>query len=140
MDGKGIDQAREGKNPQYLLLRRGQQQLTTSVPGLPPPTRQRGHPAGIDELQACQVDDDIALAGRGRRERNRDARGVCYVKHPAQRDDNLTVAFAGTQIHADHGAPSRFGSKAGSRPGGSFASFTMNLTLNAAMFYPGSAC
>jgi hypothetical protein len=101
MNGKDIDQARKGKNPQHLLLRRGQQQLTTGVPGLPPPPHERGHPAGVDELQACQVDDDIALAGRDRSERSRDAHGVCYVKHPAQRDDHLTVAFAGTQIHAD---------------------------------------
>ena len=73
MNGKDIDQAREGKNPQYLLLRRGQQQLTTCVAGLPPPPHERGHPAGVDELQACQVDDDMALARRDRSERSRDA-------------------------------------------------------------------
>lgn len=29
--------------------------------------------------------------------------GVGYVKFPAQRDDNLTFVFAGTQIHSGHG-------------------------------------
>jgi hypothetical protein len=28
---------------------------------------------------------------------------VCYVEFPAQRDDNETVTFAGTQIQAEHG-------------------------------------
>ena len=35
-------------------------------------------------------------------ERGGDARGLCYVKLPAQRDNSLAVAFADTQIHADH--------------------------------------
>ena len=42
------------------------------------------------------------------------------VKLPAQRDDDMTVPFAGTQIHAEHWAPSCFSSEAGSRPGGEF--------------------
>ena len=35
-------------------------------------------------------------------------------------DDDMTVPFAGTQIHAEHWAPSCLSSKAGSRPGGEF--------------------
>src|ERR1022692_4430751 len=67
------------------------------------PSRQRCHAAGVDEIQACQIDDDRQVAGRDRRERSRDTHSVCYIKLPAQRDDNVTVAFAGTQIHAEHG-------------------------------------
>jgi hypothetical protein len=40
------------------------------------------------------------------------------VMLPAQREDNFTVKFAGTQIHAAHGAPSCFSGKAESGPGG----------------------
>ena len=47
-------------------------------------------------------------------------RGIYQVKLPAQRDDNMAVAFAGTQIHAEHREPPCFSSKAGSRPGGQF--------------------
>src|ERR1039458_8040419 len=67
------------------------------------PSRQRCHAAGVDEIQARQIDDDRQVAGRDRRERSRDTHSVCYIKLPAQRDDNVTVAFAGTQIHAEHG-------------------------------------
>ena len=35
-------------------------------------------------------------------ERSRDTRGVYQVKLPAQRDDDMAVEFAGTQIHAEH--------------------------------------
>ena len=58
--------------------------------------------AAVDELQARQVNDDPRLAGNGRRERGRHIRGIYQVKLPAQRDDNMAVAFAGTQIHAEH--------------------------------------
>jgi hypothetical protein len=30
-------------------------------PGLLPRTHQRGHALAVDELQACQIDDDLAL-------------------------------------------------------------------------------
>jgi hypothetical protein len=36
-----------------------------------------------------------AAARRDRRERSRDTDGLRHVKLPAQRDDKLTVAFAG---------------------------------------------
>ena len=72
-------------------------------------------PLQSDELQACQVNDDPRLAGNGRH-----IRGICQVKLPAQRDDNMAVAFAGTQIHAEHREPPCFSSKAGSRPSGQF--------------------
>jgi hypothetical protein len=39
MDGEDVDQTGDGKNPEDMLLR-------------------------VDELKACQVDDDVALAGR----------------------------------------------------------------------------
>ena len=42
------------------------------------------------------------------------------VEFPAQGDDDMTVPFAGTQIHAEHWAPSCLSSKAGARPGGEF--------------------
>jgi hypothetical protein len=36
------------------------------------------------------------LAGRDRRKRIRHARGIEYVKLAAQRDNDVTIAFAGT--------------------------------------------
>ena len=102
MQREGIDQPGEGEDPQHLLLRRGEQQLTPGAPGQVPPAHQRCHAAGIDELQGRQIDDDLRLAGRDRRDRGRDTGSVRHVKLPAQRDDNLTVAFAGTQIHSGH--------------------------------------
>ena len=50
-----------------------------------------------------QINDDLRRPGRDRSERSRDTHGIHYVKYPAQRDDNVAVAFAGTQIHAEHG-------------------------------------
>ncbi len=120
MHGEVIDQAGNGKNPQHWLLWRGQQQVTASVPGVPAPARQRCHAARVDERQGRQVHDDLRLASRDVHERSLDIRGVYQVKLPAQRDDDMTVPFAGTQIHAEHWAPSYFSSKAGSRPGGEF--------------------
>ncbi len=40
--------------------------------------------------------------GRDDHERRRDIRGVYQVKLPAQRDNDVAVAFAGAQIHAEH--------------------------------------
>jgi hypothetical protein len=36
-----------------------QQQVTLGVPGMLTPARQRRHAAGVDELQASQIDDDF---------------------------------------------------------------------------------
>jgi hypothetical protein len=57
---------------------------------------------------------DAIRPGRDRRERSRNTGGVRHVKLSAQRDYKLTVAFADTQIHTSHRAPSCFSSKAGS--------------------------
>ena len=102
MNGEDVDQPGEGKDPQHLLPRRGQQQLTPRLPGQVPAAHQRGQAAGIDELQACQIDDDLGAADRDRGERGRDTGGLRHVKLPPQRDDDLTVAFAGTQIRTSH--------------------------------------
>jgi hypothetical protein len=99
---EGIGQAGEGQNPQYLLLGRRQHQISSGLPGLPASARQRGHAAGVHEFQGLQVHDDCRPAGRDVRESSRDARGVCHVKFPAQRDDNVIAAFVGTQIRAEH--------------------------------------
>ncbi len=102
MQGEHIDQPGERKDPQHLLLRRGEQQLTPGPPGQVPPAHQRCQAAGIDELQARQIHDDLRLAGRDRREPGRDTGGLCYVKLSAQRDDSLAVSFADNQIHTSH--------------------------------------
>jgi hypothetical protein len=102
MNAEGFGQLDNGKKPQHLVLQRGQQQVTPGALGLHPREHQRRHSAGIDELQTGQVGDYLRRAGRDRHQRGGDARGVCYVKLPTQRNDNLTVAFAGTQSHADH--------------------------------------
>jgi hypothetical protein len=103
MDGENIDQASDGKNPEHLLLRRGQQQVTPCVPGVLAPAHEGRHAAGIHELDACQINDDLRLLGRNCRKRSRDTHGIQYVEHPAQRDDNAAVAFPGIQNHAGHG-------------------------------------
>ena len=41
-------------------------------------------------------------SGTAGRWRSRDIRGVYQVKLPAQRDNDMAVAFAGTQINAEH--------------------------------------
>jgi len=127
MHGEVIDQAGSGESPQYRVPRRGEQQVTPGVPGVRAPAHERFHAARVDEIQGRKVHDDLRLAGRDGHERSRDTRGVYQVKLPAQRDDDMTVAFAGTQIHAEHSAPSCFSSKAGSRPGGEFTSFHHGL-------------
>jgi hypothetical protein len=104
MNGEDVGQLDNGKNPQHLVLRRGQQQVTPGAPGLHPRERQRRHSAGVDELQTGQVNDYLRRTGRDRHQRGGDARGVYYVKLPTQGNDNLTVAFAGTQSHTDHGS------------------------------------
>jgi hypothetical protein len=71
----------------------------TGVPGLLPRAHRRCHAPAVDELQACQIDDDLVLAGRGRRH---DGSGSCHVKLAAQRDGSRTVASAGSHIHAEH--------------------------------------
>jgi hypothetical protein len=103
VDREDIEKASDGQNPQHLLLRRGQQQVTPGAPGVLTGKHQRCQAAGVDKFQTRQIDDGLALAGGDRRERSRDTRGVCQVKLPAQRDDNPTVTFSGTQVHADHG-------------------------------------
>jgi hypothetical protein len=82
MDREYVDQAGDGKHPQDLLLRRGQQQVKPGAPGVLPRKRQRCQAAGVDELQALQVDNDIASAGRYHGQRRRDIRRFCYVKFP----------------------------------------------------------
>ena len=103
VNGEGIDQADKGEEPGHLGLCRGQHHLTSGVPGVLAGSGQRCHAAGVDEPQACQIDDDLWPAGHDFCERCRDICGVGYVKFPAQRDDNLTFVFAGTQIHSGHG-------------------------------------
>lgn len=125
MNGEDIDQPDEGKDPQHLLLRRGQQQLTPRLPGQVPAAHQRGQAAGIDELQACQIDDDLRAADRDRGERDRDTSGLRHVKLPPQRDDNLTVAFAGTQIHTSH--PGRLPASAARRGPDPAANYELSL-------------
>jgi hypothetical protein len=57
--------------------------------------------AAVDELEACQVDDDSRLPGRDHRKRSRNVRGICDVWLCAQRDSNMTAAFANTKIYAE---------------------------------------
>jgi hypothetical protein len=66
MQGEDIDQPGEGRDPQHLLLRRGEQQLTPARRGQVPPAHQRCHAAGIDELQGRQIDNDLWLPDRDR--------------------------------------------------------------------------
>jgi hypothetical protein len=102
VDGEDAGQPGEGKDPKHLVPRRGQQQVAPGMPSLLAPAYQRRQSAGIDETQACQVNDDPGLAGSSRRKRSRDACRCCHVELPAQDDDNVTVTVAGTQIHAAH--------------------------------------
>jgi hypothetical protein len=64
IQGEDTDHAGGGKNPPHLRLRRGQQQVTASLPSLAADTRQRGQVVAIDEFQAGQIDDDLAPRGR----------------------------------------------------------------------------
>jgi hypothetical protein len=80
MDGEDLDQTGDGKNPQHLLLRRSQQHIAPGAPGVLPHALQRCQAAGVHKLQACQIDDDVPLAGGDLCERSRDTCGVGYVK------------------------------------------------------------
>ncbi len=84
MDCEDIDQAGDGEHPQHLQLRRGKQQVKPGAPGVLPRVYQRCQAAGVDELQAFQVDNDSSSAGRRHGQRCRDLRRFCYVKLPAQ--------------------------------------------------------
>jgi hypothetical protein len=99
INAEDLSQADDSQNPQHPILRRGQQQVTPRPPGL----HQRRHSAGVNKLQARQIDDYLPRPGRDPGLRGSDSRGVCYVKLPPQRNNSLTVAFADTQINADHG-------------------------------------
>jgi hypothetical protein len=113
---KNIDQAGKYENSKHLRLRCGQQQLTSGDSGLLTPVHQRRHATGIHERQTCQIDDNRPLAGRDRRKRGSDTYRVHYVKHAAQDDDNLTIAFTGTHIYEGHSRA--FLLRAGARPSG----------------------
>jgi hypothetical protein len=76
VDTEGVNQADTGKDQKHRLRGRRQQHVAAGLPGQLPAVRQRSHAAGIDELQACEVDDYLRLACRDGRERGRDADGV----------------------------------------------------------------
>lgn len=98
--------------PPYLRLRRGQQQVTASLPGLVADTRQRGQAAAIDEFQAGQIDDDLAPVGGEGRQRSRSTACGSYVQLSAQRHHDPAAVSAGTQAHTSHrGMPSCHSSK-----------------------------
>jgi hypothetical protein len=103
VDREDLEKASDGENPQHLLLRRGQQQVTPGLPGMHTGEHQRCQAAGVDKFQARQIDDRHALASGDPHERSRDTRSVRHVKLPAQRYDNPAVTFPATQFHADHG-------------------------------------
>ena len=73
--------------------------------------------------------DDPRVAGNGRRERGRHIRGIYQVKLPAQRDDNMAVAFAGTQIHAEQRELPASAARRGPDPAANSRS-SMNSTPN----------
>jgi hypothetical protein len=62
MEGEDIVHAGEGKKSHHLVLRRGERQVTRGAPGLCPYEHRGCHAAGVDELQARQIDDDRPLA------------------------------------------------------------------------------
>ena len=66
------------------------------------PVHQCRHATGIHERQARQINDDLPFRGRDRGKRGGDTYRVCYVKHPAQHDDNLAIAFTDTHMHEGH--------------------------------------
>jgi hypothetical protein len=71
MDGEDADQAAKGKQPQHLLPWCGQQQAASGEPRVLPPARLK---------------------------RRRDVRGICDAWLRAQRDGNVTAAFADPEI------------------------------------------
>jgi hypothetical protein len=102
VDGEDVDQSRQAKQPKNLPLRGREQQVTPGVPGLLAHSGQRCEAAGVNELQTCQVDDHVALAGRDYGKLSHDSHGDRYVKLPAQHYHNLAIALAGYQIHTAH--------------------------------------
>jgi hypothetical protein len=102
MDGEEIEQVGGGKHLEHPPLWCGQQQVTPGVPGVFPRAHEGRQAAGVNKFQARQVHDDPRLADGDRCERTRDARGIKYVKLAAQRDNDMTIAFAGTKVHAEH--------------------------------------
>jgi hypothetical protein len=81
-------------------------------------------PAGVNELQARQVNDDHVPTRRHSRKLGHDIRGVHHVKLPAQRHDHWAVALTGTlthtgtKIHTEHVHALLLSSKERSGPGG----------------------
>src|SRR5260370_19070489 len=55
MNGEDFGQVDNGKNPQHLVLRRGQQQVTPGAPRLHPPEHQPRPSAAADELQTAHA-------------------------------------------------------------------------------------
>ena len=102
MDGRDIDEAGNGQDQQHWPLWRSQQEFTASGAGMLPRAHQRRQAAGIEELQASQVDDDDALTCRDDRKRFCGTLGIHDVKLTAQRHDRMTGIFTGTQIRAEH--------------------------------------
>ena len=102
VDGEDTDQAGQGQNTLHRPARRGEQQVTASLPGLRPHPAQHAQGAAVDELQGGQIDDNPRVASRGRREHGHDARGIYDVKFPVQRDDDVTAVLAGAQASSGH--------------------------------------
>ena len=86
MNRKGIGGLGNGKDPPDLLLRRGQQEITTAVTRVTTRARKGGHAAGVDERQASEIGDDHTTAA-SRRQCGRDRCRVHDTKFPAQRND-----------------------------------------------------
>src|SRR6185437_16314692 len=101
-DTEGVAQAGESKSQHHFPLWRGEYKVPAGLPGLPSAARQRSHAAGVDELQARQVHDDLRLAHRGRGERSGYRHSVDQVELAAQRDHGAAVTAAGTQVRAEH--------------------------------------
>ena len=93
-------------------------QVTAGIAGMMPAAGQRRHPAGVNEVQFGQVDDDHGRPVRGRRQRHRDAGGVHQVEFTAQRDGECPGEWRVLKPTLNIAAPSCFGSKARSGPGG----------------------
>jgi hypothetical protein len=132
MHREDMDQAGGGENPLRLRLRRGQQHITASLPGLRPDTRERGQAAAVDELQVRQVDDDLALAGHQGPQRGCGTGRGGYVQLPAQHRHDPAAVPAGTQIHASHQGRLLLQQRQGLDPGGSSASCHLHTTPDAA--------
>jgi hypothetical protein len=64
MNGQDADELRDGQEPQHLPLRGSQQEITPGVPCMLARQSQCCQAAGVDEIQASQVDDDHGLTCR----------------------------------------------------------------------------